>query len=156
MADLGTKEFWKRLQDDPAALAAEVCSVDVANLDQTLQRHAALRAWVAAAFEVARITEERLKWELTKMRAMVLLTAKIQRDPHTGDEKGKNQKVKTLAVLEAEVDTHCDVQDCTTALHNQQEIKGVLRAMTTALEDRKDMLIQIAAKQRQEAADYKR
>ena len=40
------------------------------------------------------------------------------------------------------------------ALLDQQEKRGALRAMSDALEDRKDMLIQIAAKQRKERGDY--
>ena len=144
---LGTGAFWKKLTDDPARLAAEVCSVDVVNLDDTLQHHAALRAWVSAAHETARINEERIKWEETKARAIALLAAKAIPDPDTG-------KSKTVAVLNAEVDLTKAVQTIVDRLHNQQEIRGTLRAMTNALEDRKDMLIQIAAKQRKELGDY--
>lgn len=145
--ELGSQDFWLALAKDPARLAAEVCSVDVVNLDQTLQKHAALRAWVNAAHEVARTTEEGLKWEETKARARALLRAKEDNDPHTG-------KAKTVAVLEAEVTTTPEVIEHTEALLEQRKVRGSLRAMADALEDRKDMLIQIAAKQRKELEDY--
>lgn len=145
--DLGTTDFWDQLKGDPARLAAAVCSVDVVKLDETLQHHAALRAWVSAAYETARITEERIKWEETKARAVALLTAKASPDPDTG-------KSKTVAVLNAEVDLTPEVQAIVGRLQDQQETRGTLRAMTNALEDRKDMLIQIAAKQRKELGDY--
>jgi hypothetical protein len=143
MVDLGTQDFWKRLRSDPAQLAAEVCTVDVVALDETLQKHPALRAWVNAAHEVARIAEERLKWELTKTRAVVLLREK---------KRGPN---KTVSVLEAEVDSSVEVEEATNKLLAQQEVRVALRAMANALEDRKDMLIQIAAKQRKELEDYR-
>ena len=145
--DLGTTAFWDRIKKDPARLASEVCSVDVINLDETLQHHAALRAWVNAAYETARIGEERIKWEETKARAIALLAAKAEPDPDTG-------KPKTVAVLNAEVDLTQEVQTIVDQLLNQQEMRGTLRAMTNALEDRKDTLIQIAAKQRKELGDY--
>ncbi|KKL72279.1 hypothetical protein LCGC14_2086480 [marine sediment metagenome] len=145
--ELGNKAFWDRLTDNPARLAAEVCMVDVANLDRTLEQHAALRAWVNASHEAARIGEERLKWEHTKARARVLLTARQELDGVTG-------KNKSVAVLDAEVTCSTEVQEAMSALLDQQEKRGALRAMSDALEDRKDMLIQIAAKQRKERGDY--
>jgi len=150
LTGLGTKEFWQRLLGDPTALAAEVCSIDVANLDETLQKQPALRAWVNAAYEVARINEERRKWDVTKARARAFIQAKTEVDPETGKPLSK-----TIATLEAEVETNPDVLEATGKLLSQQEIKGVLRAMANALEDRKDMLIQIAAKQRAEMKDYR-
>ncbi|KKK44505.1 hypothetical protein LCGC14_3167000 [marine sediment metagenome] len=144
---LGDKEFWDRLAKDPKLLAAEVCTVDLVNLEDTLQKHPALRAWVNAAHEGARIREERFKWEVTKASAIALLRAKKKKDPDT-------DKPKTLAVLEAEVIGDRAVQTATKKLHDIQEERAALRAMATALEDRKDMLIQIAARHRKEMSDY--
>lgn len=146
--ELGTSDFWKRLKDDPARLAAEVCMVDIVNLDATLQHHPALRAWVNASHEVARIQEERLKWEETKTRARVYMEAHNEPDPVTN-------KTKTMATLEAEVDLHPHVQIIVKKLLEQQATRAAFRAMSNALEDRLQMLIQIAAKQRKELQDYR-
>lgn len=150
MTKLGSTDFWKKLKDDPTHLAAEVCTIDMVNLDETLQRHSALRAWINAAHEVARISEERLKWELTKARAVALLKAKAEPDP---DNPGDTPKAKTVGVLEAEVETNTIVEKAKGTLLQQQEKRGVLRAMTDALKDRTDMLVQLSARQREEMKD---
>lgn len=147
MIELGSAQFWKRLDENPAALAREVCFVDVVNLDETLQQHAALRAWINAAYESARIIVERAKWDETKARALGMLRAKSAVDPDTG-------KFKTVQILEAEVDADERVERTVQLVHTAQDRAGALRAMSKALEDRKDMLVQIAAKQRQELKDY--
>ncbi len=145
---LGTIDFWDQLIKNPAKLAREVCTIDVISLDKTLQEHPALRAWINASFEAARIEEEKGKWDVTKTRAMVLYAASRENDEKTG-------KTKTLAVLEAEVDCNPKVQAAVEKLHHLQEVRGSLKAMADALSDRKDMLVQIAAKQRREMDDYR-
>lgn len=147
MTPLGVPVWWDRLNTEPQKLAAEVCLVDVSKLDETLQGHPALRAWVNAVHEGARIEEEQAKWQVTKSYALAFLRAKTTPDPDTG--KGKN--VDTLKA-EAESDPeHVAAQE---ALFVIQRKRGALRAMADALEDRKDMLIQIAAKRRKEQEDY--
>lgn len=146
MTELGSKEFWERLQSNPGALARDICQIDLVNLDRTLQEHPALRAWVNAAFETSRVAEERAKWELTKTRARTLMRVKSEPDG--------NGKPKTVQVIDAEVDNDEEVQKATDHYLHTQEIKGALRAMADALEDRKDMLIQISAKQRQELREH--
>jgi hypothetical protein len=149
MSGLGTTEFWERLSFEPARLAAEVCFIDVVNLDDTLQQHASLHAWVNAAEESARIGEERARWNVTRSRAIAILDAKSTPDQQTG-------KPKLAAVLEAEADTALAMQVAMDELHVAQEKRGALRAISRALEDRKDMLIQISAKRRQEESNYQR
>lgn len=138
MTELGSQEFWQRIQADPARLAAEVCFVDVAQLELALQKHPALRAWVNAQYEVARIEEERAKWTLTVARARALLAA-------TG----------TVDERKAVADTADSVQAAQEALFVVQEKRGALRAMVDALEDRAQMLIQLSANNRKEAKDYR-
>lgn len=145
--ELGSEEFWRRLAVEPTRLAAEVCFVDVTNLDATLQKHPSLRAWINAAYESARIEEERARWDVTRARALQMLAAKSALDEHTG-------KYKSVVVLEAEVDGSERVKETMDTLLAAQEKRGALRAMAQALEDRKDMLIQISAKQRQEMREY--
>lgn len=146
MTDLGSAAFWQRMVTEPERLAAEVCFIDITDLDKTLQRHASLYAWVCAAHEAARIHEERGKWDVTTARARALMTAKTTPDAAN--------KAKTVQVIEAEVELDETVRAATTVLLERQEKRGALRAMTDALEHRKDMLIQISAKQRQEKGNY--
>lgn len=145
---LGSVEFWKRLDEDPKALAAEICSIDLVNLEQTLQHHPALRAWVNAAYESARIVKERADWELTTARARALLHAKAEKDPHT-------EKHKTGEVLKAEAEVDDVVLRAGESLLQAEYKCAVLKAMSIALEDRTQMLIQLSAKHRQESRDYR-
>jgi len=137
MTDLGSQEFWQRIHAEPAKLAAEVCFVDVAQLELTLQKHPALCAWVLAQHEVARIEEERAKWRLTVARARAYLGA-----AGTVDER------------KSAVDTNGEVEAAQEAVFGVQEKRGALRAIADALDDRTQMLVQIAAKQRQESKTY--
>src|SRR3990167_6808342 len=97
VVELGGSVFWQRLQDDPAMLAYEICSIDLVDLQTTLQRHAGLRAWVNAAYESARIAEEKAKWALTKLRSKWMVTLSKAKDEVTG-------KAKTVDILKAEVE----------------------------------------------------
>lgn len=145
---LGTPAFWDQIQSNPMVIAKAVAEIDLVDMERTLQTHPALRAWINAAHETTRIEEERAKWELSKTRAEALLRVKSTADPHTG-------KAKTVAVIDAEVETDLGVQDCQEVLLTISQKRAALRAMADSLEDRKDMLIQIAAKHRQEAGDYR-
>ena len=101
---------------------------------------------MTAAHETHRIEEERLKWNLTKTKARVLKQAREVKDEFTG-------KLKTTPVLEAERDDHPEVAVAVEALLQQQQTRGTLRAMVEALGDRKDMLVQLSARQRKEMDD---
>jgi hypothetical protein len=124
--------------------------VDMVNLEQTLQQHASLRAWVNAAHEVAETEYASGKWELTKAEAIALLRLKAETDPTSGKVVSK-----TVQVLEAEVQASQEVLDANTALLQASRKRGALRAMADALEDRKDMLIQISASRRKESVEYR-
>lgn len=145
MIELGSQEFWDRLRRDPQLLAAEVCMVDTVDLNGTLHRHPALRAWVNAAHEVARLEEARAEWAVTKARAQVLIRLRAE---------GTVAKGKTVNVMEAETELDEHVLVVTEQYLVAQERRGVLRAMASALEDRMQMLIQISARQRQEMRDH--
>jgi hypothetical protein len=145
--ELGSAEFWRRLQGEPAVVAAQVCAIDAVNLMRTLQEHPSLRAWVEATHETARIAEERARWEETRLRAQVLLAAKATKDPATGKEK-------TGIVLTAEVDADDAVAAAAAAVHAAAQTRAVLRALSTALDDRAQMLTQLSANQRAERKEY--
>lgn len=147
--ELGSTEFWERLASAPERLGAEVCMVDMANLEQTLQHHASLRAWVNAVHEVAETEYAAAKWELTKTEALVLLRLRAETDTI-------GQLVKrTDKVLQAETEASPEVAEANQAVLQAARKRGALRAMASALEDRKDMLIQISASRRKENAEYR-
>lgn len=145
--DLGTSEFWQHLKDDPAGLARQLCTIDMVNLDRTLEQHPALRAWINAAYEVARVEEEKCKWTLTKAEAIATLLFAKEKDPLT-------KKAKLATIIKAEVSNDLEVKRAMNKLHAQMEIRGALKAVVDALADRKDMLVQISANQRKERGDY--
>lgn len=147
--ELGGAQFWSDLRMDPKALAATVCHIDLNDLERTCQRHPALRAWINAAHETARMNEEKAEYALKLAQARALLQAKSEKDAHT-------DKAKTVQVLDAEVQLNEEVQRLTALLHAAQDERGGLRAMSNALEDRLQMLIQLSAKRRQEEQDYGR
>lgn len=138
--DLGSPEFWEQLEANPSRLAAAVCFIDATRLNQTMEGQPGLRAWVSAAYEVARSEESSAKWEVTKARARALIHAK-----QTKDEGGKSRTDKTA---EAEADLAIDAE--MQRLIAAEKKRGALRALSTAMEDRKDMLIQLSANRRQE------
>lgn len=140
---LGTDTFWTELKERPAELARRICEVDVADLHGTLQRHSALRAWINAAHETAKIHEERCKWKLTRVRARVRF--EIKEDP--------DLDARTVADLDAAVELHPDVVSATDTYLDAGGVRAALRAMSDAMEDRKDMLIQISANMRREYYD---
>jgi hypothetical protein len=146
--ELGSEEFWDQLHQNPARLAYEIAQIDLTDLQSTLQRHPALRAWVSATYENARIVEERAKWELTKIKAIATLQAKATVDADTN-------KNKTVAVLDAEVETNEAVLAAVAVLLEAQEKRATLKAMVDSLEDRVQMLVQLAARQREESRDYR-
>lgn len=146
MVELGSKEFWDRLVEDPKKLASEVNSIDLVDLQTTLQRQSSLHAWVNAAYEAASIDEARVEREVDKARARALLKAKEEKDKDTG-------KAKTVEVLKAEVELDAEVDKLTEKLFIAQDKSGGLKAMSYALNDRLQMLIQIAAKHRAEYND---
>lgn len=146
---LGTAAFWDLLKTQPETIAREVCKIDLVDIEGTLQRHAGIRAWVGAAFESSRIIEEQAKWRLAKTRGRVLLEARTLHDPNTN-------KPKTVEVLKAEVDVHPDVNAGEEEVLEAQRTKGVLKVIYDSLGDRRDMLIQIASRQRKELEDATR
>lgn len=147
--ELGSPQFWTMLKTDSAFLAAEVVKIDLVALEMTLQRHAGLRAWVSAQFEAAKVAEAGAKNEVERARARATLDARKVDDARTN-------KPKTVEVLKAEVELHSGVITREDGYLEAQAKTGALRAMNQALEDRKDMLIQISSNQRKESGAYNR
>lgn len=140
---LGDAEFWQRLADQPALLAYEIASIDVANLDETLQRHSSLVAWLNATYELARIDQEAAEYEHTKAEARAVMKARESADAATG-------KAKIAQVLDAEAALNHEVWKAADLWRAAQRKCGALKAMSKALDHRESMLVQIAAKHRRE------
>lgn len=141
--ELGSKEFWDRLASDPKALAVEVCTIDLVDLDRTLYQHPGLRAWINVAFENAQTEKERAEWKVTKARAAAFLKAKEVPDPQTNKQKNAD-------TCKAEAEQSPELEAAMQELFVAQDKLGALKAMAKALEDRKDMLVQISANRRKE------
>ncbi len=146
--DLGSTQFWEQVDMDPERLAAEVCFIDVPALDLMLQRHASLHAWVAAAYELARVDEEKAKWGVVQAEAEALLLAREQPDQVTG-------KPKIADVLKAEAATAKEVKAAMKAQFSAARRRAALRGMDKGLEARSDMLVQLSARQRREHDNYR-
>lgn len=147
--EMGSPAFWQRLANDPRLLAAQVCSIDAVNIELTCQQHAALRAWVNAAYEVARTEEMKAEFEQTRARARALLEAQKTLSAATG-------KPKTVDVMKAEMELTAEVIAADDAYLVAREKVAALKAMSNAGEDRLQMLVQLAARQRQEIRDANR
>ncbi len=119
-------------------LVSNHCRIDLANLDAALSRHAALFAFAMAAFEMARVGEARAKW-----RADVVKGEQATRLLASG---------KTVSAAEKTIPTVPEVKTVMEELLTAQMVTGRLRALISGLEHRRDMLVQISAKQRQEMA----
>ena len=145
--ELGSPDFWDRLRNDSSELSKELCSIDVVDLDTTLQQHPALRAWLGAAYESLRVREERMAFELRKARARAILNAHQAVDAVTN-------KPKTMAILEAEAELDETVEQFTKVLLDLQELRRSLHVICGSMEDRLQMLIQLAVKHRQEQKAY--
>lgn len=143
--ELGSADFWNRLATDPKQLAMEVCTIDLNDLERTMYQHAGLRAWIGTVCENARVEKSKAEWRLEKAQASAFLTAKGANDPQTN-------KPKNVDTCKAEALLSPEVEAAQQALFGADEKYGALKAMVSALEERKDMIVQIAAKRRQEAS----
>lgn len=144
--ELGSPAFWARLASDPKALAVEVCTIDLVDLERTLYQHPGLRAWVGVACEDARVAKSRAEWNVKRSEAQAFITAKGELDEQT-------KKPKNADTCKAEATLSPAVEVAMLALFAADEKYGAFRAMTSALEERSQMLVQISARRRQEARD---
>jgi len=130
----------KTSNSDIQKVVAEYCRIDLANLDEALSRHAALYAYTVAAYEMAKVQEARAKWSLEMIKSEVF---KIL---------GQQDKRVTVAAAERRIPLAVTTQAGAQTLFDAQVLTARLRALVMGLEHRRDMLIQISARQRQEMA----
>ncbi len=129
---------FEALYTEPAKQAAQICTINLGDLWTTLAVHPALVAFVVASYESARISEARTKAELERTRARQY-TRIVEEQPKLAAGKVEMQVESTEAVEHAYNDW-LDAAAKTAAL----------KAVVTGLEHRKDMLVQIASRQKQE------
>lgn len=140
MDDINLSEILNpTLTDDQAeAKVSEYCRIDLANLDLALSRHAALYAYSVAAYELAKVQEARAKWKLEGTKAMVF-----------GALTEKDSKI-AVAAADKKIPLAIPVKEAMEEMLTIQSTVARLRGLAAGLEHRRDMLVQISARQRQE------
>lgn len=115
---------------------AEYCRIDLANLDIALERHPSLYAYTSACFEMAKVAEARAKWDLetTIANTFSIVMNKDSKMTATAAEK----VVKTYPAVTQAAATH----------HEKMLITARMKGLANGLEHRRDMLVQISARQR--------
>jgi hypothetical protein len=128
-------------QMTPAAVAlmvSELCRINVANLESTLERHPGLFAYASAQHELAKVAEARAEWMLERKRAEAF---KRTKDAHATMPANR---------IEREVETDQEVVSAAEHYFTQKAITARLKALVNGLEHRRDMLVQLSARQRKE------
>lgn len=129
---------FKALASAPEVTVAELCRIDLADLISTMELHPSLYGYAAASYESAKVAEVQAAAEVDRLKAQVFL------DLATADP--------SLAVnrLDRLTETDPKYQGAVTKHHQAKRDAGALRALVTALEHRRDMIIQIASRQKRE------
>ena len=124
--------------EEGEAYLIELCAINISHIENTLQNHAALYGAAELAFEMAEVEVARIKKALYD--AEVVLFNQIQ------------HKEKGLAVTKTDrlVAAHPSIMEKQDELIDAQASRGRLRALCKGLISRKDMLIQISSRQKQE------
>lgn len=120
---------------------ANYCRINLQNLDQALERHPALFAYAVACFEMAKVQEAQKKWnlEVTKSTSYQFL---MDSDPKM-TVAGADKKIPSIPAVASAV----------AELHEAMSVVGRLKGLVDGLGHRRDMLVQISARQRQEMAN---
>lgn len=129
----------KNLSDDQVGQqVANYCRIDLANLDTALARHPALYAYTVAAYELSKVQEARKKWEVEEAKAFTYQA--LQAVDQKTSVSSADKKIPNSANVKAAMES----------LFSIQGVVARLKALSAGLEHRRDMLVQISAKQRQE------
>ena len=135
------KKGWvdfERLAAMPEAYVAELCRIDLADIMGTLEMHSALYAYASATHEMAKVAEVQAKAEMEKVKAQTFLDL-AARDPSLPVNR-----------LERTVEVDPAYQTLVSRYHAALRQAGILKALVGGLDHRRDMLIQIASRQRRE------
>lgn len=128
----------KTPERDARARIAAFCSINLADLETALARHSALFSYAVAVHESAKVDEARSKWEKEKAEAKAYSDL-LREDPKVAIGAAQ-LRIKTMPVYEKAVGEHLETQ----------VVLGRLKALVNGLEHRRDMLVQLASRQRAE------
>lgn len=123
---------------EAAAKIAEYCTINTQDLETALARQASLYSYAVAGHEIAEVDQAKAKFSLDKAKATsygILL-----------DQKPKAPDT----ILSKEILTLPLVTKAQDDLIRAMGVCARLKALVSGLEHRKDMLVQISAKQRRE------
>ncbi len=123
------------LAQDPAREAARVCTINVANLDQAIERHPALFAYVHSHWSIAKAAEEAAKWKYEQAVGDAFSAARL-----SGEALGAAKIMSTQAI---------PVQELKMALLACSRFTRQLDSVVRGMEHRRDMLVQLSARDRQ-------
>jgi hypothetical protein len=130
---------WEALNgDDPAAEIARVCAIDVTDMETVMQAHPALFGYASASYEVARAQQSTAEWSLDRTKAAVFEEKKAE-DPKASVSGIKEVLENDPKVIAASNEV---LQSTRRAL--------LLKSLVNALDHRRDMIIQISARHREE------
>lgn len=130
---------WTRLAGDaPEEYIADLCSINLTHLDNSLQNHAALYGYAESMAEAAEAAYARAKKALEFLQAEKF------------NAYQKREKGLAIARTERRIEEDPDIQEAKDEVIKAQAIRGQLRALCKALVHRRDMLIQISSRQKAE------
>lgn len=128
------KEFKGNIQD--------IVKINEATLTDEFTRQPSVYAWFATLAEIAAAQVEKTKFDLSVTRAKL---DSIKR----ADLANEGKKV-TESMVEAAITTDVKIMALTEELIDGGRQLGILKALVRALDQRKDMLIQLGSTKRQE------
>jgi hypothetical protein len=125
-------------------IISDFCHINLSDLQTALARHAGIYAYASATYEAFQVQEARDKW--SKEQAESQAFDKLLQD-WAKNKEGKDPTVSG-STLKIRLDpTFSAAQQ---RLLDTQSTIGRLKALVKGLEHRKDMLVQVAARQRRE------
>lgn len=134
-SDLTTSIDFKKLFEAPESEIVEIVRISLRNLIETMARHPGLYGYAAAAYELAKVRQLENEYNLKQTKATAY---------------GKLLEKNTATAATALLDSQPEVIAAQATLIKQMKEVAALAALVRALDHRRDMLVQIAARQRQE------
>lgn len=135
---IGVEIDFERLNARPEQEVAALCRINLGDLVSTMATHPSFVAYATALHETAKVDVAKTENRLKRMRVMAFHDLEI-----------RNPK-RAISKLEKDVEMDERVKTLTDNLEQKQQRAGALRALVAGLSDRRDMLMNIAGRQRDE------
>jgi hypothetical protein len=133
-----TKIDFQKLFEAPETEIVEIVRISLRNLLETMARHPGIYGYAAAAFEAGKVRQLELEYGVKQAKARAFSHFLQQTSATAADKLVDGDQ----GVIEAQA----------TLIRQMREV-AALGALVRALDHRRDMLVQIAARQRQEATN---